>query len=230
MADVPDSRVVLFDLTPRQLLAIAREQLGRRYCERLARFRYGSGIFKIDWALDGPIPWAAEACRRAGTVHVGGPPEAIFAEQPFVLVAQQGVMDGTRAPEGRHTGWAYCHVPHGSTVDMTERVERQIERFAPGFRDRILARHTLTAAQLERHNPNMVGGDIGGGANTLLQFLFRPIPRIDPYATSNPRLFLCSSSTPPGGGVHGMCGYHAARSALRRRFGRLDRAGGSSRD
>jgi phytoene dehydrogenase-like protein len=231
MADIPASRAVLFDLTPRQLVAVAGKHLGRRYRDRLARYRYGPGVFKIDWALDGPVPWTAEACRRAGTVHLGGPYEAIAAseaemwggshpEKPFVLFAQSSVMDATRAPEGRQTGWAYCHVPHGSTVDMTQRIEQQVERFAPGFRDLILARHAMTALELEKHNPNMIGGDIGGGANTLLQFLLRPVPRLDPYTTTDPRLFICSSSTPPGGGVHGMCGYHAARSALRRRFGR----------
>jgi phytoene dehydrogenase-like protein len=233
LGDVPPARAVLFDLTPRQVLAIAGDQLPRRYRRRLARYRYGPGVFKVDWALDGPIPWAADACRRAGTVHVGGPYESIAASEaeswrgdhpprPFVLVGQQSLTDPTRAPAGRQTGWAYCHVPHGSGVDMSEIVEQQVERFAPGFRDRILARHTRTATEIEEHNENMIGGDIGGGANTLWQFLARPAPRLDPYATPNERLFICSSSTPPGGGVHGMCGYHAARSALRRVFGRKE--------
>ncbi|MBW3552733.1 MAG: NAD(P)/FAD-dependent oxidoreductase [Gemmatimonadetes bacterium] len=233
MADIPPSRAVLFDLTPRQVLGIAGEELPGRYRRGLERYRYGPGVFKIDWALDGPIPWRAEACMRAGTVHVGGPYEAVaeseaaswggrHPERPFVLVAQQSMFDATRAPEGRHTGWAYCHVPQGSEVDMTEAMEAQIERFAPGFRDRILARHTRTAVELEAYNANMIGGDIGGGANTLRQFLARPVARLDPYATPNERLFLCSSATPPGGGVHGMCGFHAARSALRRGFGRKD--------
>ena len=233
MADIPQSRAVLFDLTPRQVLAIAGEELPRRYRRGLERYRYGPGTFKIDWALDGPIPWRAEACARAGTVHVGGPWEAVaeseaaswggrHPEKPFLLVAQQSVFDPTRAPEGHHTGWAYCHVPQGSEVDMTGAMEAQIERFAPGFRDRILARHTRTAVELEAYNANMVGGDIGGGANTLRQFIARPVFRLDPYATPNERLFLCSSATPPGGGVHGMCGFHAARSALRRVFGRKD--------
>lgn len=231
MRDVPASRAVLFDLTPRQVLEIAHDELPAGYRKSLARWRYGPGVFKIDWALDGPIPWKAAACRRAATVHLAGPYEAvaageaavwhgIHAEHPFVLVAQQSLVDPTRAPEGKHTGWAYCHVPHGSDRDMTEVIEAQVERFAPGFRDLILARHTYTAAEMERHNANMIGGDIGGGANTLWQFLARPMPRFDPYATPNERLFLCSSSTPPGGGVHGMCGYHAARSVLRRVFGR----------
>jgi phytoene dehydrogenase-like protein len=231
MGDIPSSRAVLFDVTPRQLLRIAGDELPGRYRRRLARFRYGPGAFKIDWALAGPIPWRAEACGRAGTVHLGGSHQEIAAaeaavwrgehpERPFVLVAQQSQGDLTRAPDGRHTGWAYCHVPHGSDVDMTHAIEDQIERFAPGFRDLVLARHTRTAARLEDYNANMVGGDIGGGANTLWQFLARPTPRLDPYATPNERIFLCSSSTPPGGGVHGMCGLNAARSALRRTFGR----------
>lgn len=230
MADIPSSRAVLFDLTPRQVVEIAGDELPSRYRRRLSRFRYGPGVFKIDWALDGPIPWAAESCRLAGTVHVGGPYESVAAseaaawrgehpERPFVLVAQQSGFDPTRAPEGRHTGWAYCHVPHGSDVDMTEAVERQVERFAPGFRDRVVARHTMTAVEIEARNANMIGGDIGGGANTLWQFLSRPVLRLDPYTTPNDRLFFCSSSTPPGGGVHGMCGSNAARSALRRVFG-----------
>jgi phytoene dehydrogenase-like protein len=229
MADIPPSRVVLFDLTPRQVVAIAGDALPPRYRRRLSRFRYGPGVFKIDWALDGPIPWHSEACRRAGTVHVGGAFEEVAAaekeawegthsDRPFVLVAQQSLFDPGRAPDGRHTGWAYCHVPHGSDVDMTTAIERQVERFAPGFRDRVLARHTRTAREMEGYNANMIGGDIGGGANTLRQFIARPVARLDPYATPNDRLFLCSSSTPPGGGVHGMCGHLAARSALRRAF------------
>ena len=229
MSDLPASRAVLFDLTPRQVVEIAGDGLPGGYRKRLAEFRYGPGVFKIDWALDGPIPWRVEECRRAATVHLGATIEEIAAseaamwrgehpERPFVLVAQQGLFDPTRAPEGKQTGWAYCHVPHGSEVDMTERVERQIERFAPGFRDLIRARHTINSAELERHNPNMIGGDIGGGANDIWQFLWRPLVRLDPYSTPNERLFICSSSTPPGGGVHGMCGFWAARSALKRVF------------
>jgi phytoene dehydrogenase-like protein len=231
MSDVPPSRAVIFDVTPRQLADIAETDLSARYVRKLRRFRYGPGVFKIDWALDGPIPWTAAECARSATVHVGGTIEeiaeheaAIWAgrtsERPFVLVAQQSMFDASRAPAGKHTGWAYCHVPHGSTEDMTERIERQIERFAPGFRKLILARHTMNTVQYQAHDLNFVGGDIAGGANTLLQFLARPFPSFDPYATPNPRIFIGSSSTPPGGGVHGMCGYWAARSALRRAFGR----------
>jgi phytoene dehydrogenase-like protein len=235
LRDVPSSRAVLFDLTPRQIVEIAGSELPPAYLRRLGRFRYGPGVFKIDWALAGPIPWTAEPCRRAGTVHVGGAYEEIarnetlswkgaHPERPLVLVAQQSLFDPTRAPGGKQTGWAYCHVPHGSDVDMTDVIERQIERFAPGFRDLILARHSFTPLQIERHNANMVGGDVGGGANTLDQFLARPVARWDPYRTPNERLYLCSSSTPPGGGVHGMCGWHAARSALARTFGIKSRA------
>jgi phytoene dehydrogenase-like protein len=188
-------------------------------------------VFKMDFALDGPIPWKSEQCARAATVHVGGTFEEVAAHEaaiwegrttarPFVLVAQQSMFDATRAPAGKHTGWAYCHVPHGSTEDMRGKIEAQIERFAPGFRDRILARHTMNTIQYEAHDMNFVGGDIAGGANMLMQFVARPFPSRDPYATPNQRLFIGSSSTPPGGGVHGMCGYWAARSALRRLFGR----------
>ena len=231
MADIPASRAVLFDLTPRQVVEIAGTELPAGYAKKLSQFRYGHGVFKIDSALAGPIPWKAEACRRAATVHLGATIEEIAAsesamwrgvhpERPFVLVAQQSLFDATRAPEGRHTGWAYCHVPHGSQADMTAAIEGQVERFAPGFRDLILARHTINCVELERHNPNMIGGDIGGGANNIWQFIWRPVVRYDPYSTPNRRLFVCSSSTPPGGGVHGMCGYWAARSALARVFGR----------
>jgi phytoene dehydrogenase-like protein len=229
MREIPPSRAVIFDLTPKQIIAIAGDGLPARYVRRLQRFRYGPGVFKVDWALDGPIPWRAEECARASTVHVGGTFEEIavhedaiwrgrVTERPFILVAQQSLFDDTRAPAGKHTGWAYCHVPNGSTFDMTEIIERQIERFAPGFRDRILARHTINCAEYESYNANLVGGDIGGGANTLIQFLGRPVFSPNPYATPNPRLYIGSSSTPPGGGVHGMCGYWAARAALRRSF------------
>jgi phytoene dehydrogenase-like protein len=230
IGNVPQARAVLFDVTPRQLNAIAGDALSASYRRHLQRYRYGPGVFKIDYALSERIPWKARACTTAATVHVGGTADEIARSEaavnagaapdaPFVLVAQQSQMDDSRAPLERHTGWAYCHVPHASDIDMTERIERQIERFAPGFRDIILARHVITPATLQAHNANMIGGDIGGGANTLRQFLFRPAPRWNPYATSNPRLFLCSSSTPPGGGVHGMCGYWAARTVLRRVFG-----------
>lgn len=226
LADLPPQRAALLDLTPRQVLAIAGDRLPARYRRALGRFRYGPGVFKVDYALAGPIPWTNADCRRAGTVHVGGGLDEIAAserdawegrlsERPFVLVAQQSLFDPSRAPAGRHTGWAYCHVPNGSTVDMTERIERQIERFAPGFRDLVLARATRNTGEMERGNANLVGGDVGGGANHLRQVLARPVPRWNPYATPDPRLYLCSSSTPPGGGVHGMCGYLAAQAALR---------------
>lgn len=230
MKDIPSAVAVLFDVTPIQLASIAADALPSGYLRRLRRFHYGPGVFKADWALDGPIPWKSEACARTATVHVGGTLEELAAHEhavfhgrmtskPFVLVAQQSMFDGTRAPAGKHTGWAYCHVPNGSSFDATEVIEQQIERFAPGFRDRILARHTINTTQYEEHNPNFVGGDIAGGANTMSQFLVRPFAKLDPYATPNERIFLCSSSTPPGGGVHGMCGYWAAQSALKKAFG-----------
>jgi phytoene dehydrogenase-like protein len=183
-------------------------------------------VFKVDWALREPIPWRSAECRAATTVHVCGDFDDVLAaenslangvpaERPFVLVAQQSLIDSTRAPAGQHTGWAYCHVPNGCAVDMTSRIEAQIERFAPGFRDLILARHTISPADLNAHNRTMIGGDMAGGANDLANFLFRPVLRWNPYTTPNPKLFLCSSSTPPGGGVHGMCGYHAARAVLK---------------
>ena len=217
---------MLFDVTPRQLVAICGAQLPRRYRAALGRYRYGPGVFKVDFALSAPVPWLAEECRRAGTVHLGGTLAEIAAaeaavargghpQRPYVLVAQQSLVDPTRAPAGRHTLWAYCHVPNGSAVDMTAAIEAQIERFAPGFGDVVLARSTRGPAALEAENPNYVGGDINGGAADLRQVLARPVMRLSPYATPNRRFFLCSSSTPPGGGVHGMCGYHAARAALR---------------
>jgi phytoene dehydrogenase-like protein len=225
LADLPPARAVLCDVTPRQLLALAGDTLPETYQRQLRRFRYGPGVFKIDFALDGPIPWASPECLRAGTVHLGGAPDEIAAgersvsrgvipERPFVLLAQQSLFDTTRAPAGKHTAWAYCHVPNGSDVDMTERIEAQIERFAPGFRDRVLARHTFTAPELERYNANYIGGDINGGVQDLRQLFTRPTVRIDPYSTPVSGLYICSSSTPPGGGVHGLCGYFAAQSAL----------------
>jgi phytoene dehydrogenase-like protein len=228
--DLPSARAVLLDLVPREVLKVAGHALPAAYRRRLARFPYGPGVFKVDWTLDGPIPWSSEDCARAGTVHLGGSLEAIAAaeratssgnvpEHPFVLVCQQSRFDPTRAPPGKHTGWAYCHVPSGSPVDMTEAIEDTIERYAPGFRGLIRTRHRFSPAAYEEHNPNLVGGDIGGGRNDLFHFLCRPVPAFDPYATPNERLYLCSSSTPPGGGVHGMCGFWAARSALRRSFG-----------
>jgi phytoene dehydrogenase-like protein len=224
--ELPPARAILCDVTPRQLLDIAGQRLPARYRRQLEHFRYGPGVFKIDWALDDPIPWKAEVCKRAGTVHVGGTLGEIadsertvwrgkIAERPFVLLAQQSLFDPARAPEGKHTAWAYCHVPHGSTVSMTERIEAQIERFAPGFRDRVLARSTRSALELEQYNPNYVGGDINGGVQDLRQLFTRPTFRLVPYSTPVEGLYLCSSSTPPGGAVHGMCGYHAARAVLR---------------
>jgi phytoene dehydrogenase-like protein len=224
---LPSSRAVLFDTGPRQMLRIAGDELPRRYARQLRRYRYGPGVFKVDWALDGPVPWTAPECSRAGTIHVGGTfgeiasYERLIArgehpDAPFVLVSQQSRFDPTRAPAGKQALWGYCHVPSGSTVDMTERIEAQIERYAPGFRDLILARSTMNAAEMEHYNANYIGGDINGGAQDLRQIFTRPVPRFDPYSTPNPRLYLCSSSTPPGGGVHGICGYFAAQSALRR--------------
>ncbi|MGI8967848.1 MAG: phytoene desaturase family protein [Chloroflexota bacterium] len=221
------ARAVLYDVTPRQLLSIAGDRFPVGYRRQLARYRYGPGVFKLDYALDAPIPWTAPECARAGTVHLGGTFEEIasseravsrgeHAERPFVLLAQPSLFDPTRAPQGKHTAWAYCHVPNGSIVDMTERIEDQIERFAPGFRDRILARSVLTPRCLEQHDANLVGGDINGGAADFRQLFTRPAIRLDPYSTPARDIFICSSSTPPGGGVHGMCGYFAARSALRR--------------
>ena len=224
--DLPPADVFMLDVTPRQATRIAGSRLPDRYVRRLARYRYGPGAFKVDFALDAPIPWTAEACGRAGTVHVGGTlaeiagaeravAEGGHPDQPFVLVAQQSLFDPTRAPEGKHTAWAYCHVPNGSTVDMTDRIEAQIERFAPGFRERVLARRVTSPAGFEQHNANYVGGDIAGGAHDGLQLLFGPALRPVPYSTPARGVYICSSSTPPGAGVHGMCGYFAARAALR---------------
>ena len=192
----------------------------------MARYRYGMGVFKIDWALDGPAPFLSEACRLAGTIHLGNTYEEIadaekmtwngkHPEKPFVLFAQQSLFDPSRAPEGKQAAWAYCHVPHGSTLDMTARIEQQVERFAPGFRDRILARHTFNSVEMESYNPNYVGGDIGGGVNDIGQIFTRPALRLSPYRTSARGIYICSSSTPPGGGVHGMCGVRAADRALK---------------
>jgi phytoene dehydrogenase-like protein len=226
LADLPPSRVALFDVTPKQLARITGDALPSRYLGRLESFRYGPGVFKIDYALDAPIPWKAPEAAEAGTLHIGGTYGEVAAsekdavrgrhsDRPWVIVGQQSLFDPTRAPAGKHTAWMYCHVPHGSTKDMTGTVEDQIERFAPGFRDIVLARATKSPADLEGYNENYVGGDIAGGWSNLRQFIMRPVPGLRPYQTPNPRLFLCSSSTPPGPGVHGMCGYHAARAALR---------------
>lgn len=224
LGDLPGFRVALFDTAPRDLIRIASELLPPRYHRAIRRFRYGPSVFKLDWALEGPIPWQAEECCRAGTVHVGGTFEEIAAalraawenrptERPFLIVAQQSLFDPTRSPPGKQTAWGYCHVPHGSNRDMVGLMENQIERFAPGFRERILHRHVFTPGDFERYNPNYVGGDISGGAMEIRQLFTRPVARIVPYATPHPRLFLCSSSTPPGGGVHGLCGYYAAQAA-----------------
>jgi phytoene dehydrogenase-like protein len=220
--ELDDAGVVLFDLTPRQIVAIAGHRLPPRYRNALERYRYGPGVFKLDWALDGPIPWTATESRRAGTVHIGGTFEEIAAsergdggQRPYVLLSQPTVCDPSRAPAGKHVGWAYCHVPAGSTEDMTAAIEGQVERFAPGFRERILARASMNAAEMEAYNPNYVGGDINGGLMDLRQLFTRPVARPVPYTTPDERLFICSSATPPGGGVHGMCGYFAAQAALR---------------
>jgi phytoene dehydrogenase-like protein len=225
--DLPRARAAVLDVTPRQLLRLAGAQLPFWYRKQLEWFRYGLGTFKLDWALDGPIPWRAPECARAATVHLGGTLEEMEearqaewqgrpAERPFVILAQPTLFDPSRAPEGKHVAWAYCHLPNGGTADMTDRIEAQIERFAPGFRDRIIARHAMGPTELQRKNPNLVGGDINGGEATLWQLAFRPAVRLVPYTTPLRNVFLCSSSTPPGGSVHGMCGYHAARAVLRR--------------
>jgi phytoene dehydrogenase-like protein len=226
LAELPRARTVFCDVTPRGLIRLAGDRLPADYRRRLERFRHGPGAFKVDYALDGPIPWKAPACARAGTVHLGGtlaelvaseraPWRGEHAESPFVLLAQHTLFDPTRAPDGKHTVWAYCHVPNGSVRDMSERIERQIERFAPGFRDLVVGRSAMPPAELERRNENLVGGDLNGGAANLRQLLFRPALKLVPYATPLRGVYLCSSSTPPGGGVHGMCGYLAARFALR---------------
>lgn len=224
--ELPAAKTVLFDVTPRQLLEIAGHKFSNLYRWQLERYRYGMGVFKVDWALDGPIPFTAPEARRAGTVHLGNTMEeivwsekqiwqGIHAERPFVLLAQQSLFDDTRAPEGKHTAWAYCHVPNGSLKDMTTVIEDQVERFAPGFKSRILAKHTMNTAQIQLHNPNYIGGDINGGVIDIGQLFTRPVLRRSPYRTSAKGLYICSSSTPPGGGVHGMCGYHAAKRALK---------------
>jgi phytoene dehydrogenase-like protein len=236
LAELPPARAVLCDVTPRQFLQLAGDRLPHGYRERLGRYRYGPGVFKIDWVLDGVVPWRAAACQRAGTIHVGGSFREIadseraawdgrVHDQPYVLVVQPSPWDASRAPAGRHTLWAYCHVPNGCPVDMTPRIERQIERFAPGFADRIVARHAMGPAEMEQRNANLVGGDIGGGAADIRQLVARPVAAVNPYATPLEGVYLCSSSTPPGVGVHGMCGRNAALTALRRTFGRRAHAG-----
>jgi phytoene dehydrogenase-like protein len=223
---LPRADVVMCDVVPRELLRLAGGRLAGRHARRLRSYRHGPGAFKVDWALDGPIPWRSKECRGAGTVHLGGSLDEISAsewgawsgrpaERPFVLLAQTSLFDATRAPAGKHTAWAYCHVPNGSSVDMTEGIEAQVERFAPGFRELVLARHTMGPADLEAHNRNLVGGDLNAGAMDLGQLFFRPVRRLVPYRTPLDGVYLCSAATPPGGGVHGMCGYSAARVALK---------------
>jgi phytoene dehydrogenase-like protein len=224
--ELDGARVMMLDIGPYQFASLAGTRLPARYRRALERYRYGSAAFKVDWALDGPVPWAAPACARAATVHLVGHLEEAVAseaahvrgevhERPFVLFVQPTLFDTTRAPAGRHTAWAYCHVPNGCTLDLTDRIERQVERFAPGFRDRILARSTISPAQFGQRNVNFVGGDINGGQMDLLQVVRRPVLRPSPYRTPLRGVYLCSASTPPGGGVHGMGGYHAARLALK---------------
>jgi phytoene dehydrogenase-like protein len=223
--EVRSARLVMLDVGPHQVARIAGDRLPTGYRRALQRYRYGAAAFKLDWALDGPVPWTAPECARAATVHLGGTLEEIAAaeaaaargevhERPFVLFVQPTLCDPSRAPPGRHTAWAYCHVPNGCTLDVTDRIERQVERFAPGFRERILARSVMPPAELERRNANLVGGDISGGATDLRQVFARPVARVSPYRTPIRGVYICSASTPPGGGVHGMGGYHAARAAL----------------
>jgi phytoene dehydrogenase-like protein len=227
--ELPDARAILFDTSPRTMLSVCGDWLTPRYARRAGRFQYGPGVFKVDWALSEPVPWKAQGCAGAGTVHLGGTIDELteseaqvtsgkIPERPFVLVAQQSVFDGSRAPAGKHTLWAYCHVPNGCTEDMTERIEAQIERFAPGFKDTILARSTMSPADFEAYNANYVGGDINAGKQHLRQFFTRPTWRFPSYTTPDERIYICSASSPPGGGVHGMCGYYAAKAALQRAF------------
>jgi phytoene dehydrogenase-like protein len=226
LKQLPSADAILFDITPRQLLEIAGHSFSSFYRWQLKRYRYGMGVFKVDWALDDQIPFSSQECRSAGTVHLGNTLEEIaeseqaasngqHPDKPFVLLAQQSLFDTTRAPNGKHTAWAYCHVPNGSTADMTEAIEKQVERFAPGFKDRIIGRHTMNTRQLQDYNPNYIGGDINGGIIDLGQLFTRPALRYSPYRTSTKGIYICSSSTPPGGGVHGMCGYHSAKQALK---------------
>jgi phytoene dehydrogenase-like protein len=227
LEQLPPYRVALFDIAPRNFLKIAGSRLSGGYYRQLQHYRYGPGVCKVDYALDGPAPWKSNRCCQAATLHLGGSLQEIarsereishgmHPKQPFVLAAQTSLFDPSRAPEGKHTLWAYCHVPNGSNVDMSERIEAQIERFAPGFRDLILARNVRTAVEMEAYNPNYVGGDINAGVQDLFQLFTRPAVRLNPYSTPLPNVFLCSSATPPGGGVHGMSGYYAAQSALKR--------------
>lgn len=225
---LPKSHFKFFDVTPKQLLAIVGDRFPESYRRRLEKYQYGPGVFKIDWALSDPIPWRAQECSQAGTVHLGGTLEDIarserkvwegkIPDKSFIILAQPSLFDPTRAPEDKHTAWAYCHVPNGSIVDMTKQIENQIEEAAPGFKDCILAKSTKNAPQFEQYNPNYIGGDINGGVEDLGQLFTRPVARWNPYSTPLKGVYICSASTPPGGGVHGMCGYHAARSALKAR-------------
>ena len=228
LSDVPAAPINLFEVTPRQFLRIGGDRIPNSYRKKLEAYRYGPGVFKIDYALNAPIPWRSDECARAGTIHLGGTFDEVAEAEaevtvgrhpsnPFVLLAQPTLFDASRAPQGQHIAWAYTHVPNGSTVDMTSAIERQIERFAPGFADRILARQTINCAGLESRNRNLVGGDINGGAADLRQLMARPTLSPCPYRTAIRGVYLCSASTPPGGGVHGMCGFHAANAALRDR-------------
>ncbi len=230
VSELPHAHAIVLDVSPKNVLRLAGDRLTRSYVDRLRRFRYGPGVYKVDWALDGPIPWTDPRCTGALTVHLAGPlselasriaetHEGRFAKRPFIIVGQPSLVDETRAPKGKQTAWAYCHVPHGSSVDARIAIESEIERYAPGFRDIVLARSSRNAIEMEAHNPNYVGGDINSGVSDWKQLFFRPMAKVDPYATSAENIFLCSSSTPPGGGVHGMCGYWAAQSVLKRRFG-----------
>ena len=222
--EVPTAGPILFEVAPARLVDIAGDQLPLNYRKKLQQFHHGPGVFKLDFALSDPIPWSDPSVARAGTVHLGGTLEELVAseracwdgshsENPFVLVAQQSLFDASRAPQGKHTGWAYCHVPNGSTTDMTDTIEAQIERFAPGFKDTILAKHAMHSVDFETYNPNYIGGDVNGGAPTINQLFTRPT--MTTYRTPNKRLYLCSASTPPGGGIHGMCGHHAAKAAIK---------------
>jgi len=226
LEELPSSHAVLFDVSPKQLLQIAGHKFSSLYKWQLERYRYGMGVFKVDWALDGQVPFMAEECKKAGTIHIGNTMAEItkseqqtwdgqHPEKPFVLLAQQSIFDPSRAPRGKHTAWAYCHVPNGSKVDMVSAIENQIERFAPGFKDLILAKHTIGPAQMEEYNPNYIGGDINGGVIDIGQLFTRPALRWSPYKTSAKGIYICSASTPPGGGVHGMCGYNAAKRVLK---------------
>ncbi len=226
---LPDSKTVFFNTTPKQILSIAGDKLSDNYTKKLKQYQYGCGVFKLDLALSEPIPWKDQVCRKTGTVHVGGTFEEIASsekaanngrhpEKPYVLVAQQSLFDDSRAPSGKHTCWAYCHVPNSATKDMTNPILNQIERFAPGFRDCIIAQHAMNTVAMETYNPNYIGGDINGGKQDITQLFTRPTSLFDPYHIPDTNFYICSSSTPPGGGVHGMCGYHAAESALRQEF------------